>query len=94
MIAQPTCPYYNSSLEASPPKTVRIHYRYDKTTRGEIKEGMLICKSCGNKFVIKHFIPSFLQSELVDNEPLGEGTFWGQYYSFLNNKGIANCIAN
>jgi 2-polyprenyl-3-methyl-5-hydroxy-6-metoxy-1,4-benzoquinol methylase/uncharacterized protein YbaR (Trm112 family) len=90
MVAQLTCPHCNSSLEVSSLKTVRIRYRYDKTTRDEIKEGTLICKSCGNKFVIKHFIPSFLQSELVDNELLGEGTFWGQYYSFLNSKGITN----
>lgn len=85
-----TCPHCGSSLEVHSLKTVKIRYRYDKTTCAEIKEGTLSCKPCDNKFVIKHFVPSLLKPELVDNELLGEGTFWGEYYSFLHSKGITN----
>lgn len=92
MVAQFICPNCGSGLEAHSVKSVEIRYSCEKTNCSEIREGLLICRHCDSKFEIKHFIPSFLQPDQVNNKLVNEGAFWGEYYSFLDKKGITNFV--
>ncbi len=68
----------------------KLEYRITTMDSGEIKEGVLICEDCLNKYAIRNFIPRFVKE---DNYAASFGFEWNKHtrtqIDKFNNTGIS-----